>query len=62
MFSRILRRVAFVWIVLVFGWAAILNANVPGVMAHGGWGAVALGAFLPAGLVFALAWVFQPRR
>lgn len=60
--ARILKRLAVVWVVLVSGWAIILNINEPDMMAHGGWTAVAIGALLPAGLAFALAWAFTPCR
>ena len=62
MLSRILTRLAVVWAVILWSWALILAHNVPGVMAHGGWGAVAFAAFLPLALALALAWVFAPRR
>lgn len=62
MIARVLRRLAVVWAVILWSWALILNMNVPGVMANGGWYAVALGAFLPLALAFALSWVFSKRK
>lgn len=63
MISRILQRLAIVWVVAILAWGLILDHNVPGAMAHGGWAGLAVGAFVPAALVGALAWVFsKPRR
>lgn len=59
---RILTRLAVVWAVILWIWALILSMNVPGVMANGGWGAVAIGAFLPLALALALSWVFAKRK
>ena len=62
MLSRVLTRLAIVWALIVLAWALLLSVNVPGVMAHGGWGAVAVAAFLPLAIALALAWIFAPRK
>lgn len=59
MILRVLTRLAIVWAVVLIGWAAILSANAPGIMAHGGWQTVLGVAVAPLAVVGPLMWVFR---